>query len=56
MKKAGIVDPARVTREAITNSVSIAGTGMTMGALVVDIPEKESASPAPDMSGMGGMM
>ena len=56
MKKAGIVDPARVTREAITNSVSIAGTGMTMGALVVDIPEKECASPAPDMSGMGGMM
>ena len=56
MKKAGIIDPARVTREAITNSVSIAGTGMTMGALVVDTPEKESASPAPDMSGMGGMM
>jgi chaperonin GroEL len=56
MKKAGIVDPARVTREAITNSVSIAGTGMTMGALVAAIPEKESSSPAPDMSGMGGMM
>ena len=56
MKKAGIVDPARVTREAITNSVSIAGTGMTMGALVAAIPEKESGSPAPDMSGMGGMM
>lgn len=56
MKKAGIVDPARVTREAITNSVSIAGTGMTMGALVAAIPEKESNSPAPDMGGMGGMM
>ena len=56
MKKAGIVDPASVTREAITNSVSIAGTGMTMGALVAAIPEKESSSPAPDMSGMGGMM
>jgi chaperonin GroEL len=56
MKKTGIIDPARVTREAITNSVSIAGTGMTMGALVVDIPEAESSSPAPDMSGMSGMM
>ncbi len=40
MKKAGIVDPVRVTREAIQSAVSIAGTAMTMGALVVDIPEK----------------
>lgn len=51
MKATGVVDPARVTREAIQNAVSIAGTTMTMGALVVDIPEKESAA-APDMSGM----
>ncbi len=50
----GIVDPVRVTREAIQNAVSIAGTAMTMGALVVDVPEKASA-PAPDMSGMMGM-
>jgi chaperonin GroEL len=42
MKKAGIVDPVRVTREAIQSAVSIAGTAMTMGALVVDIPEKVS--------------
>jgi chaperonin GroEL len=53
MKKAGIVDPVRVTREALQNSVSIAGTSMTMGALVVDVPEK--ASSTPDMAGMGGM-
>jgi chaperonin GroEL len=53
LKVAGIVDPARVTKEAIQNAVSIAGTAMTMGALVVDIPEKTPA--APDMSGMGGM-
>jgi chaperonin GroEL len=47
----GIVDPARVTKEAIQNAVSIAGTGMTMGALVVDVPEPKSADP-----GMGGGM
>ncbi len=51
LKAAGIVDPARVTREAIQNAVSIAGTGMTMGALVVDIPEK--SAPAPAAGGMG---
>jgi chaperonin GroEL len=55
LKAAGIIDPARVTKEAIQNAVSVAGTAMTMGALVVDIPEPKSA--APDMSGaMGGMM
>ncbi|MCA9348719.1 chaperonin GroEL [Candidatus Saccharibacteria bacterium] len=52
MKASGIVDPARVTREAIQNAVSIAGTSMTMGALVVDEPEDKSAGGAPDMSGM----
>lgn len=56
MKKIGVVDPARVTKEAITNAVSIAGTAMTMGALVVEIPEPAAASAAPDMGGMGGMM
>ncbi len=55
MKVAGVIDPARVTKEALQNAVSIAGTAMTMGALVVDVPEPKSA--APDMSGaMGGMM
>ncbi|MGH7195542.1 MAG: chaperonin GroEL [Candidatus Saccharimonadales bacterium] len=55
MKASGIVDPTRVTKEAIQNAVSIAGTSMTMGALVVDVPEKEKSA-APDMSGMGGGM
>ncbi|MEO6109488.1 MAG: chaperonin GroEL [Candidatus Saccharimonadales bacterium] len=41
MKKAGVIDPARVTKEAVQNAVSIAATAATMGALVVDIPEKE---------------
>jgi len=54
LKSAGVVDPTRVTKEAIQNAVSVAGTAMTMGALVVDIPEKQPA--APDMSGMGGGM
>jgi chaperonin GroEL len=53
LKSAGIVDPARVAKEAIQNAVSIAGTSMTMGALVVDLPEPKSAPAAPDMGGMG---
>ena len=55
LKAAGVIDPARVTKEALLNAVSIAGTSMTMGALVVEVPEANSASAAPDMSGMGGM-
>lgn len=55
VKAAGVIDPARVTKEAIQNAVSIAATAMTMGALVVEIPEKE-ASAAPGMGGgMPGM-
>lgn len=56
LKSAGVVDPARVTKEALQNSVSIAGTSMTMGALVVDVPEPKSAEPMPGMGGIGGMM
>jgi chaperonin GroEL len=55
LKAAGVVDPTRVTKEAIQNAVSIAGTSMTMGALVVDVPEKEAAA-AGGNPGMGGMM
>lgn len=56
LKTAGIIDPARVTKEAVQNSVSIAGTAMTMGALVAEVPEKAPAGPAaPDMGGMMGM-
>jgi chaperonin GroEL len=55
MKAKGIVDPARVTKEALLNAVSIAGTSMTMGALVVEVPEKKEAAASPDMSGMGMM-
>jgi chaperonin GroEL len=55
MKAAGVVDPARVTKEALVNAVSIAGTSMTMGALVVEVPEAKDAPAAPDMGGMGMM-
>ena len=52
MKTAGVVDPVMVTKQAIQNAVSIAATAMTMGALVVNIPEKE----APVAGGMPGGM
>ena len=56
VKKSGVIDPARVTKEAVQNSVSIASTAATMGALVVDIPEKEAApSMGGGMPGMGMM-
>ncbi|CAN5379831.1 chaperonin GroEL [soil metagenome] len=56
LKSSGVVDPVRVTREAIQNAVSIAGTAMTMGALVVEVPEPKSAGADPGMGAMGGMM
>ncbi len=53
VKKAGVIDPARVTKEAVQNAVSIASTAATMGALVVDIPEAEAAAAPGGMPGMG---
>ena len=53
LKKAGVIDPARVTREAVQNAISIAATAITMGALIVEIPEKEDQSAS--AAGMGGM-
>lgn len=52
LKKAGVIDPAKVTKEAVANAISIAATAITMGALIVDIPEPEQPQ-AP--TGMGGM-
>ena len=49
LEKQGIVDPARVTREALQNAVSVAGTAMTMGSLIVELPEEKPAA------GGGGM-
>jgi chaperonin GroEL len=56
LKASGVIDPARVTKEAIQSAVSIAGTAMTMGALVVEVPKEEKADPAAGMGGMGAMM
>lgn len=56
VKKDGVIDPTRVTKEAVQNAVSIASTAATMGALVVDIPEKEEpAAGGMPGGGMGGM-
>ena len=52
LKKEGVIDPARVTREAVQSAVSIAATTITMGALIVELPEK---NPAPAGGDMGGM-
>jgi chaperonin GroEL len=55
MVKAGIVDPAKVTRSTITNAASIAALVLTTETLVVEKPEPKKAMPAPGMDGMGGM-
>lgn len=56
VKKAGVIDPVKVTKEAVQNAVSIASTAATMGALVVDIPEPEApVSAGGGMPGMGMM-
>ena len=52
LKKAGVIDPAKVTKEAVQMATSIAATAITMGALIVDIPEKQPATPGADMGGM----
>ncbi len=54
--KAGVIDPAKVTRSALQNAASIAALLLTTEALVADKPEKKSAAPAaPPGGGMGGM-
>ncbi|QKG85407.1 chaperonin GroEL [Kroppenstedtia pulmonis] len=56
MIKAGIVDPAKVTRSALQNAASVAAMVLTTEAVVADQPEEEAAGGgAPDMGGMGGM-
>lgn len=55
VKKAGVIDPARVTKEAVQNAVSIASTAATMGALVVEIPEPEVSAGGGMPGGMGMM-
>ena len=55
--KAGIIDPAMVTRSALQNAASIGKNILTTEAIVAEAPEKPGAGGgAPDMGGMGGMM
>ena len=51
----GIVDPAKVTRSALQNAVSVASMVLTTEAAVVDIPSKSPMPAMPDMGAMGGM-
>ena len=53
MFKAGIIDPAKVTRSALQNAASIAGLFLTTEAVIVEKPEK---NPAPAAPGGGGDM
>jgi len=55
MFDAGIIDPAKVTRNALQNAASIAGLMLTTEALIYELPEKEKPAPAPHGGGMGGM-
>jgi chaperonin GroEL len=54
MIKAGIIDPAKVTRSALQNAASIAGLFLTTEAVIADKPEKAGAA-APGAGDMGGM-
>ena len=56
MVKAGIIDPAKVTRGALENAASIAAMILTTEALITDIPEPEPPMPPGGGPGMGGMM
>lgn len=52
LKKAGIIDPLKVTKTAFQNAISVAATYLTIGAAITEIPKKEE----PKMpGGMGGM-
>ena len=58
MLKAGILDPAKVTRSALQNAASIASLLLTTECLITDVKEEKEAAamPQPGMGGMGGMM
>ncbi len=55
--KAGVIDPAKVTRSALQNAASVAALLLTTEAVVADKPEKvDAAAAAAAMGGMGGGM
>jgi chaperonin GroEL len=53
--KAGVIDPAKVVRNALQNAASIASLLLTTEALVSEIPEEKKEAPAMPGGGMGGM-
>ena len=59
MMKAGIMDPAKVTRSAVQNAASVGTMVLTTECLIADIPEKNDHSgggmPGGMPGGMGGM-
>ncbi|MDR2177590.1 MAG: chaperonin GroEL [Treponema sp.] len=55
MVKAGIIDPAKVTRSALQNAASIASLLLTTESAITDLPEKKDPPPMPGGGGMGGM-
>ena len=58
LKKAGVIDPKKVTRVALENAASIAGMFLTTECVIVEKKEDKPEMPmgAPGMGGMGGMM
>jgi len=54
--KAGVIDPAKVTRSALQNAASIAALLLTTEAIVADKPEPAGAPAGGGMGDMGGMM
>lgn len=55
LRKAGVIDPAKVSRVALENAASIAGMFLTTECIIVDKPE-DNTMPAMGQPGMGGMM
>lgn len=53
--KAGVVDPAKVTRTALQNAASISALLLTTECLITELPEKEKPAPPMPGGGMGGM-
>ena len=56
LKKAGVIDPTKVTRIALENAASIAGMVLTTECVVSAMPEENAPVPAMPGGGMGGMM
>ena len=54
--KAGVIDPAKVSRVALQNAASVAALLLTTEALITDLPEKEGPPAMPPGGGYGGMM